>query len=103
MGNSTTQINYESNVTEKNVTAKILSEYDVFVISYDKCIDLQSEDYDDIRNGLDLDHYFNLELTNCNVGPEPPDTDVLVSRIPVLREESDGSIVSDVAIFKVWL
>lgn len=102
-GNSTTKINYETNVTQKNVTGVIISEYDVPIISYEKCSDMMNMSFDDFRDELKTDHYFQLQLTGCNFGPEPPETDVVVKRMSILREDSDGSIVPDVAILKVWL
>ncbi len=99
-GNSTTKMTYESNVTAKNVTGILISEYDLPVVSYQKCSDVT---FDELRNDLRTEHYFQLELTGCNIGPEPPDTDVVVHRVSVLREDSDGSLSSDVATLRVWL
>ncbi|MBR9682448.1 MAG: hypothetical protein GOV02_02125 [Candidatus Aenigmarchaeota archaeon] len=102
-GNSTTKINYETNVIQKNITGIIISESSVPVVSYEKCSDMMSMSFDDFKDELKTDHYFQLQLTGCNFGPAPPDTDVVVHRVSVLREDSDGSIVPDVAVLRVWL
>lgn len=102
-GNSTSSISYDSNPSAVKVDAVILSEYDTPVISYQKCSDMISMSFDDLQSELGTDHYFQLQLTGCNFGPEPPETDVVIHRVSVLREDSDGSISSDVATLKVWL
>lgn len=102
-GDSTSKMTYESNVSDVNVTGTLLSEYDVDIISYEKCSDLLSVEFDDLKDELGIEHYFQLDLTDCEFGPNPPQTDVTVIRIPVLREDSTGDIIPDVAILKVWL
>ena len=102
-GNSTSKMTYETNVTDKNVTGAILSEGDEQIISYDKCSSMMNKTIEEVMEDLGTDHYFQLELEGCSFGPNPPETDVVTERIPVLIEDSEGKITSDVAILRVWL
>ena len=102
-GNSTAKMTYESKVNQVNVTGTLLSEHDVSIISYEKCSDMALMDLDDVKDELGIEHYFKLELTDCDFGPDPPETDVSVLRVPVLREDSSGELTPDTAILRVWL
>jgi hypothetical protein len=101
-GGSTTNIKYLGDPVEINVTGKMLSEYDVKVISQTNCGILQSSDYEQVKESLGFRHQFKLNLTDCEYGPNPPETTIVVKQFPLLLEKSNEIISSEIAKVMVW-
>ncbi len=67
-----------------NISSVILSEKDIFVVSLDKCSDIE---YNNTKDMIGYD--FKLEI--CNIGLDPPETgDVIVLDYPVLIFDDQG-------------
>lgn len=101
-GGSTTNIDYIPNPSEMNVTGRILSEYEIPVISKEKCSDVQGMNYDTLRSKIGFNHNFKVELTDCTFGIDPPSANVFVNNFPVLIEKQNSLISLDMARVMVW-
>jgi hypothetical protein len=101
-GGETEEIMLNSNVTQTNVTASILSEVDIPVLSQDKCNYLKSLNYDTVRDNFGFTHRFRID-NHCVYGEEPPvAANIIVKSIPVLVEKTDGTIFPGLVSLKVW-
>lgn len=101
-GDQTEEIIYNSNITQTNVTARILSEKDVYVLSQDRCSLLQGLDYEQAKNNFGFEHRFRID-NHCVYGEEPPiATDIIVKSVPILVEKTDGTIYPELVTIKVW-
>jgi hypothetical protein len=98
-GRKTSNIEYLSGGT--GISAKILSEKEVNLVSQDRCSKLGS-DYDNTRTILGFDQQFRVDLTDCSFGPNPPDANVILSSYPVLVEKLNGLISPELARVSVW-
>ncbi|MBN2202625.1 MAG: hypothetical protein JW700_00340 [Candidatus Aenigmarchaeota archaeon] len=95
-------ISYDNNITANNITAVVLSQSHVNVLSKEKCSNLQSLSYNDVRNNLGIAHRFRID-NYCVYGEEPPEAgNILVKSVPVVIENTNGSIESSYVILKVW-
>jgi len=101
-GTPTTEIIYGSNPVTTNVSAIILSERVTPVISDAKCSDLSETFYQSLRNSLGAENNFHVTLTDCNFGPLPPLTNVVVKSKTVMKEKSDGVLSAEVMRLSVW-
>lgn len=101
-GGTTTKIEYMSNSTETNVTGRIISEYEIPIISQDKCSEMKSMNYTEAKDKIGFEHQFKVELNDCSFGIEPPSTTVIVNSFPVLVENLNGSISPEIARIMVW-
>jgi len=97
-GGSSTDLKYLGNPEENNVIGRILSEYNVNVIPNEKC----NLDYDQFRNSLDFENQFKINLTECSIGPEPPETNVIVKNIPILFENSNELMIPENMRVLTW-
>ena len=98
----TGQVTDVSFVSDNNITAKIVYEEEVAVLSYDKCDYLKSLSYDDARNTLGNSHKFRID-NYCVYGETPPiDANVIVKRMPMLVEDQDGKLYTGYVTLKVW-
>jgi hypothetical protein len=101
-GGKTDEIIFNSNITQANVTAVILSEEDVPVLSQDRCNYLTGLDYDTARDIFGFTHRFRID-NHCVYGEEPPvAANIIVKSVPLLVEKTDGSIQPEQVTLKVW-
>lgn len=101
-GSNTINIEYTSNVTETNVTSVILSEREEYVLSQNKCSQLQSLGHQESKDNFGFKENFRLD-NGCIYGPIPPDdANVIVKSIPTLVELSDETIKSEKIRLVVW-
>jgi hypothetical protein len=101
-GGKAEEIIFNNNVTEINVTANILSEKDVQVLSQERCNYLKSLDYDAARNSFGFIHRFKID-NFCVYGEEPPlSANIIVKSVPLLVEKTDETIYPEQIILKVW-
>jgi hypothetical protein len=101
-GNNTDEIIYNSNITQTNITATILSEEDVSILSQERCNYLKGLDYDTARSNFGFEHRFRID-NNCVYGEEPPvAANIIVKSIPLFVEKSDGTIYPELVTLKVW-
>lgn len=86
----------------QNITARILFEEEVVVLSQEKCSDLQAMSYDDAKTAFGVSHNFRID-DYCVYGNNPPaDANVIVERLPMLIEDTDGTIKTASVTLKVW-
>ena len=86
----------------ENVTARILFEEDVPVLSQDKCNALKSLSYDETKNNLGFNHNFRID-NHCVYGENPPeDADIIIKTFPIMIENQDGTVYPDYVTLKVW-
>jgi hypothetical protein len=101
-GNNTDEIIYNNNITQTNVTARILSEEDVPVLSQDKCNSLKGLDYDAARNNFGFIRRFRID-NHCVYGEEPPvAANIVVKSISLFVEKTDETIYPELVTLKVW-
>ena len=101
-GEEADDIMLNSNVTQTNVTASILSEDDVPVLSQDRCNSLKALDYDAARESFGFTNRFRID-NYCVYGEEPPlAANIIAKSIPVLVENTDGTISPELVTLKVW-
>jgi hypothetical protein len=85
-----------------NVTAKILYEDIVSVLSQDRCGLLKSLPYNESKNIFGMSHNFRID-NHCVYGENPPtDADIIVKSVPVIIENQDGTVYPDYVTLKVW-
>jgi hypothetical protein len=102
LGGKTEEIIFNNNVAQTNVTASILSEEDVAVLSQDRCNYLKSLDYDAARNSLGFTHRFRID-NYCVYGQSPPAGANIISKsFPVLVENTSGTIYPEQVTLMVW-
>ncbi len=98
-GNSVNDVDMSGN----NLTFRAISDKDVSIVSQEKCSDLKNVDYESIRNTFDFKHQFRLELKDCGFGLETPSkANIIIRSIPVIFENSDGSLSGEFARLIVW-
>jgi len=101
-GGKTDDIAYNNNITETNVTARILSEEDVVVLSQDKCNFLKSLSYEEAKSNFGFIHNFRIN-DYCVYGEEPPfAANIIVKSIPLLVERVDETVYPENITLKVW-
>ena len=101
-GYKTDEIVYNNNITETNISARILSEEDVVVLSLDKCSYLQGLTFDETKNNFGFIHNFRID-NYCEYGEEPPfAANIIVKSVPLLVEQVDGTIYPEYITLKVW-
>jgi hypothetical protein len=100
-GINTSSIDYTSDVSANNVTAVIVSEKEIYVLSQAKCSQLQSMSFDESKNLFGFTESFRIS-NECIHGPQPPSANVIVNNIPILKEQSDGTIQSTKIQLVVW-
>jgi len=100
-GDSITNIDYLS--TENNITIRILSDKNVNVVSKEKCSNLKSKTYEDVKEIFGFQDQFKLDLENCDYGPEPPiAADIILKNVPVLFESFNDLLTAKFAKLSVW-
>ena len=84
-----------------NVTANILFEGEVSVLSQEKCDLLKSIPYDDSKNIFGVS---NFRIDNyCVYGENPPDVaNIIVRQIPMIIQDQNNSLYTDYVTLKVW-
>ncbi|MFH1473671.1 MAG: hypothetical protein ABIE55_02140 [Candidatus Aenigmatarchaeota archaeon] len=101
-GSNTDEIIFNNNVTQDNVTANIISEKDVPVLSQNRCDYLRSLGYDAARNSFGFTHRFRID-NHCVYGEVPPiAANIIVKSVPLFVERIDESIYPEQVILKVW-
>jgi len=96
------EIFYNNNITEDNVTARILSEEDIIVLSQDKCNSLKGLSYDEAKNNFGFIHNFRID-NFCKYGEEPPfAANIIVKSVPLLVEKGDETVYPEHITLKVW-
>ncbi|MFH0928735.1 MAG: hypothetical protein V1818_00055 [Candidatus Aenigmatarchaeota archaeon] len=99
---SAENVSYASNITANNITAVILSESDVLVLSQEKCSDLQSISYSESKSNLGMENHFRID-SHCVYGENTPEAgNIIVRNIPVMIENASGAIYTDYITLKVW-
>lgn len=102
LGGDTEDIVFNNNVTQTNVTASILSEEDVPVLSQDRCNYLKSLNYDTVRDSFGFIHRFRID-NHCVYGENPPlAADIIVKSVPIFVEKTDETIFPEMVTLKVW-
>ena len=96
----TNKINYTSNITETNVTSVILSEEDSYVLSQQRCSNLKALSYEEAKNKFGFSD--NFRISECEYGGEPSLSNIIVKSIPLLIENSTGTLYSNFVKLKVW-
>ena len=96
----TTSIAYTSNITETNVTSVILSEEDVYVLSQQRCSNLKALSYEEAKNKFGFSD--NFRISECEYGGELSRSNIIVKSIPLLIENSTGTLYSNFVKLKVW-
>jgi len=99
-GSPTNSLSYTS--TGNGISASILSEMKVQIVSLAKCTSFTSLNYNDTKKLLGFNKDFRIETSNCVYGSNPPQADVVVSLYPTLVEKNDGSIVEEIVKLMVW-
>ncbi len=101
-GDKTDEILYNNNITETNVTARILSEEDVIVFSQEKCNFLKSLTYEEVKNNFGFINNFRLD-NYCIYGEKSPfAANIIVKSVPLLVEKQDETIYPDYITLEVW-
>lgn len=97
-GGSAENVSYNNN---GNVTANILFEGDVPVLSQEKCDSLKSIPYD---NSTDVFGVSNFRIDNyCVYGENPPEVaNIIVRQIPMIIQDQNNSLYTDYVILMVW-
>lgn len=98
-GNSVDDIDYLS--TDNNITIRILSDKEVNVVSQEKCLKLQAEPYQNVREMFGFNHDFRIDLEECSYGPMQLSSNILLRNVPVIFE-SDGLLKPKIARLVVW-
>lgn len=89
-----------SYVSDNNITAKVLYEEEIAVLSQEKCDQLKALLYDDAKSIFGTTNNFRLE-GYCSYGETPPaDANVVVKMIPAIIE--DSGLHAEYVILKVW-
>jgi len=97
------QTTYMGISSQNDIENRIISEKIMPIVSQEKCLKLNSIEYDDARNAFGFEHQFNINLTDCNYGLEPPMVANIISKeIPVLVERYNGLIYAANARVMVW-
>lgn len=100
-GTNTSSIDYTSDVSANNVTGVIVSEKEIYVLSQAKCSQLQSMSFNESKNLFGFTESFRIS-NECVYGPQPPSANVIVKKIPIIMEQSDGTIQSTKIQLMVW-
>lgn len=100
-GTNTSSIDYTSDVSANNVTAVIVSEKGIYVLSQSKCSQLQSMSFNESKNLFGFTESFRIS-NECVYGPQSPSANVIVKKIPILMERFDGTIQSTKIQLMVW-
>jgi hypothetical protein len=99
----TNKITYTSNITTTNVTSIILSEEDYKVLSQDKCSILKSLSYEEAKNQFGFSDNFESNITECEYGGKmPSQSNIIVKSVPLIIEQSNGTLYSNFVKLKVW-
>ena len=96
-GTPTSSIEY---IDAPNITAVLLSERVFTVFSRQRCNVFNSRSYQQNKELLGSDHNFRFELPGCSTGSSPPNTTVIVKRIPLLLEQTTVSPL--IGVLSVW-
>ncbi len=92
-----------TSATSENTTQKMLSDQKIFVVSQNKCNNLNGLSYDSARDIYGFKDQFNINMTDCLYGANPPVSANIIARsIPVLVERTGGSITFSTARLLVW-
>jgi len=99
-GDAIKDIDYLS--VNNNITARILSDKEINVVSKEKCSKFNSNSYENTKNIFGFQHQFKLNLDDCSYGPEPPITaNVILRNVPVIFETIDG-LQAKIARLRIW-
>jgi len=84
-----------------NISMTAASERSLPAVSYEKWSKLLGMDYETVRQQL-TEEQFRLSIGNRTFGPEQPGTNVIIKEIPIIAEQSDGSITEEMAVLALW-
>ena len=103
-GVTTTKIDYTSNSADTNVTARILSEKNVAVLSQERCSNLKALSYDEAKTAFGFIDNFKIDSDDCKYGEEPPATSSIVikSIYTLIENKTDESLYSENVKLMVW-
>jgi hypothetical protein len=97
---------YEGNVSSisvyapANVSVTVVFGGEIIALSYAKCQELKSMNYTDAKTRFGFNDYFSLSL--CDYGPSPPNTNIVARSMPLMYEDSDGTMRYAVSRLRVW-
>jgi hypothetical protein len=98
-GNETQSISYTS--FGNNVSLLALSGKEISVVPSSACSVLPP--YEEMKQRMDFKHDFRVEISNCTYGREKPGkTNIIVSNIPLLVQNSQGLIEPSYAKMMIW-
>ena len=86
----------------KDISAKILSEKTINLISQTKCSEFKTKPYDQAKVDLNSDTNFKINITDCTFGLEPPNATVVIATKPFLIENSNGLVIAESSRIIVW-
>ena len=86
----------------KDISAVILSEKTISVVSQNKCSEFRSKSYDESKSILSSDSNFRINITDCEFGLNPPNTTVVVLSKPFFIEKSNQLVSPDFSKIIVW-
>lgn len=103
-GSPTSKIVYTSNILETNVTARILSEEDVAVLSKERCSNLKALSYQEARSSFGFIDNFKIDSNDCKYGEEPSTTSSVVIKFiyMLIENKTDESLYSGNIKLSVW-
>jgi len=103
-GSPTNKIDYTSDSLQTNVTARILSEEDVAVLSQEKCSKLKALNYEEAKTAFGFIDNFKVDSIDCKYGEEPSTTSsvVIKSIYMLIENKTDESLYSKNAKLMVW-
>ncbi len=101
-GAETSDVQYGSDPSQVNVTAVILSSQPFPLVSDDRCNEMKNANYDDVKRKLAAENSFRIELQDCDFGPSPPTTNIVIKSAPLYKEDPTGLITAKVARVFVW-
>jgi len=100
-GDSIKNIDYTS--VANNITARMISDKRVNVVSQEKCSQLNNIPYEQTKENFGFEHQFQINLTDCNYGQGTSGRgNIIISSVPVLLEKSDGLISAETAKLMVY-
>jgi hypothetical protein len=98
-GSETQNISYMS--VDNNVSFLALAGKEIGVVPSNVCSD--AAPYDELKNRMDFNHDFRVEILNCSYGREKPSkTNIFVLNVPLLVQNSEGLVESSYAKLMIW-
>ena len=85
---------------EQNITVEIMESDDVKIVTGDNCAILNGLKYETLKNMFGIKDDFKLKTKICEIGIEPPETNVISKTKPILVETD--KIEVDIAKVLIW-